>query len=128
MDTIANILISLVNAQRVGKERVAVPYSRLNERLLTLLKDRERVADFRLQEGPQAKFVVSLRYNSDKHPGMAGIRRISKPGGHCYVTKAELPYPKHGQGFFVISTSRGLMDERQARKEKLGGELMCEIW
>lgn len=128
MDTIANMLTSLVNAQRVRKERVVVPYSRFSERVLTLLKDHKRVADFRLQEGPQAKFVVTLLYNEGKRPALSGVQRMSKPGGRRYVVKAGLPYPRHGEGFYIISTSRGLMDEKKARKEKLGGELMCEIW
>lgn len=127
MDTIANMLTSLVNAQRVGKERVAVPYSRLTERFLGVLKDHKRLADFRFQKGSQAKFVITLTYDN-KRPMISGIRRISKPGGRRYVLKTDLPYPKHGEGFYIISTSRGLMDERKARREKLGGELMCEIW
>src|SRR5688572_18617672 len=127
MDTIGNMLISLLNAQRVGKARVAVPYSKLNERLLALLKDRHRIADVRVQEGKSAKLLVTLAYEG-KQPALHGVRRISKPGGHQYITKEELPYPTHGEGFYIVSTSHGVMDERRARKEGLGGELMCEIW
>jgi small subunit ribosomal protein S8 len=127
MDTIGNMLTSLLNAQRVGKPRVAVPYSKAAERLLALLKDRGRLADTRVQEGMPAKIVVTLKYENNQ-PGLSGVRRISKPGGHRYITKEELPYPTRGEGFYVVSTSRGIMDERRARKEGLGGELMCEIW
>lgn len=128
MDTVANMLTALVNAQRVKKERVAVPHSQFTQRLLAVLKDHGRIADFRVQEGPQAKVVVTLAYRSGKQPQLSGMRRISSPGGRRYVVHTKLPYPKHGEGFYLISTSRGVMDEVRARKEKLGGELMCEIW
>lgn len=121
------MLTSLLNAQRVGKPRVVVPYSKLNERLLSVLKTHGRIADVRAQEGMPAKFLVTLKYEG-KQPSLQGVRRISKPGGHHYITKEQLPYPTRGEGFYIISTSRGVMDEKKARKEGLGGELMCEIW
>ncbi len=127
MDTIANLLTTLLNAQKVGKERAAVPASAATERVLSVLKARGRIADMRLQEGVQGKFIVTLKYE-DKQPAIRGVRRISKPGGHFHVSKDKLPYPSRGEGFYVISTSRGVMDEKQARKAGLGGELMCEIW
>lgn len=134
MDTIANLLTTLLNAQKVGKERAAVPASKSVERVLAVLKSRGRIADMRLQEGVQGKFIVTLKYEDNPStalrvkPAIRGVRRISKPGGHWHVSKGKLPYPGHGEGFYVVSTSRGVMDEKQARKAGLGGELMCEIW
>ena len=127
MDTIANLLTSLLNAQNVGKARVAVPASKQAQRILEVLKHRERIADMRLTEGTPAQLIVTLRYEG-KQPVIRGVRRLSSPGAHQHVSKNELPYPTRGEGFYVISTSRGLMDEKKARKEGLGGELMCEIW
>lgn len=104
-----------------------MPASKSVERVLAVLKSRGRIVDMRLQEGVQGKFIVTLKYE-DKQPVIRGVRRISKPGGHWHVSKDKLPYPGHGEGFYVVSTSRGVMDEKQARKAGLGGELMCEIW
>lgn len=127
MDTIANVLTTLLNAQRVGKPRVALPFSKLTERLLEVLKSRRKVADMRLQEGQPGQLIVQLQYEG-KEPAIRGVRRVSKPGGRKHVSKENLPYPSHGEGFYVVSTSRGMMDEKKARREGLGGELMCEIW
>ena len=128
MDTIANMLTTLVNAQRVHKDRVSVPYSRTTERILNVLQDRRRIASLRFQEGTPGKFIVSLKYEDSGEGAIRGARRVSKPGGRRYVAKVGLPHPKHGEGFFIVSTSRGVMDGVAARKEGLGGELMCEIW
>lgn len=128
MDTVGNMLTSLVNAQRVKKERVLLPYSRLNERLVELLAREGRVASFRVQDGTPAKLVVTLRYEGDQEPGIRGARRVSRPGARHYVPKDKLPHPMHGNGFFIVSTSHGLMSETQARKQGLGGELIGEIW
>lgn len=128
MDTVANMLTTIVNAQRVKKERVALPYSRLNEKLVELLAARKRVATFRVQEGEKAQLIVTLTYDEAKNAGIRGARRISRPGARRYVTREQLPYPSHGEGFYVVSTPQGLMSEVQARKSGLGGELIGEIW
>jgi small subunit ribosomal protein S8 len=128
MDTVANMLTAIVNAQRVKKERVAVPYSRLNEKLATLLADQKRVATFRVQEGEKAKLVITLKYGGEEEAGIRGARRISRPGARHYVSREKLPYPTHGDGFYVVSTNQGLMSEKAARKAGLGGELMGEVW
>lgn len=128
MDTVANTLTTLVNAQRVKKERVALPYSRLNEKLVELLAAQKRVATYRVQEGTPAKLIVTLQYDSASMPAIRGARRISRPGARHYVSRAELPYPTHGEGFYVVSTPQGLMSEAQARKSGFGGELIGEIW
>ncbi|MEK7557498.1 MAG: 30S ribosomal protein S8 [Patescibacteria group bacterium] len=127
MDTIANLLTSLLNAQRTKKERVELPYSHSSERLLTVLRDQGRIATWRVTEGKPAKFIVSLKYEEGL-PVIRGVRRVSKPGARQYIPKSKIPHPKYGEGFYVISTSAGVMDGTRARKEGLGGELMCEIW
>lgn len=127
MDTIGNMLTSLVNAQRVKKERVLIPYSRVHESLLKLLEARGRIGHVSRKEGTAGKLLVTLKYDDGK-PSIRGVRRLSKPGGRHYVGTGGLPYPTHGNAFYVVSTSQGLMDQMRARREKLGGELMCEIW
>lgn len=128
MDTVANMLTTIVNAQRVNKERVMLPYSRLSEKLAELLAEQKRIATFRVQEGQPAKLVITLKYDGEKEAAIRGVRRISRPGARQYLSREALPYPTHGEGFYVLSTSKGLMSEVQARRAGLGGELIGEIW
>lgn len=128
MDTIANMLNAIINGQRVNKKRVAVPYSRFKERLAKLLHEKEKIAAFRIQEGEQQKLIISLAYDTAGEARIHGLRRLSSPGQRVYAAKAEIPYSLDGIGMVVVSTSKGLMDDRKARKEGMGGELICEIW
>lgn len=128
MDTVANTLTTLLNAQRVGKERVAVPYSRFSQSLLEFLKAQSLIGDFRLQESPKAKLVVSLSYNEAGKPAIAGAKRISKPGRRVYASASNLPYTYQKNGMIVVSTPEGLMDEKHARGKGIGGELICAVW
>ncbi len=128
MDSVANILTILLNGQRVGKERVAVPYSKFAKNFLDFLKKENLIGDVRLQETPIAKLVVSLAYEDDETPKIAGAKRISKPGRRVYVGASNLPYSQQDNGMIIVSTPEGLMDEKHARGKKVGGELICAIW
>ncbi len=128
MDPIADMLTSLLNAQRVGKKRAAVPYSEFKKSLLQFLQDKGMIGSFRLQDSPRPKLVVSLKYNEEEEPAIKGVKRYSKPGSRYYVGSEEIPYSYQGIGMIVVSTSAGLKSEKEARKEKLGGELICAIW
>lgn len=129
MDSIANMLTSIINAQRVGKPRVAVGYSRLKEALARLLQTKGFIAAVRVQEGPQQQLIITLAYDEEsRQPRMAGIRRLSTPGRRQYVRRDQVPYPLTDRGAIVLSTSQGLMDERQARAAGVGGELVCEVY
>jgi len=121
------MLTSLLNAQRVGKERVALPYARFSEQLARLLQARGVLGDVRVQEGVRPKLVITLAYH-DGRPNISGARRLSAPGRRYYISHRHLPYAGRRPGFFVVSTSRGLMDAEQARKERLGGELVCAVY
>lgn len=121
------MLVSLVNAQRVGKERVAIPHSKFSESLLRVFQDKGLISSFRVQDGPQPKLIITLAYSAGA-PVMQGARRISKPGRREYQASSTIPYSNHGGGFFIISTSSGLYDDMTARKEGLGGEIVCEVW
>ena len=121
------MLTSLITAQRVGKDRVAVPYSRFKEQLAGFLQKKKMVSSTRVQEGAKAKLIISLAYQ-DKEPKIGQVRRLSSPGRRCYVKAGELPWAGGRAGFYVVSTSSGLMDEVEARRKGLGGELVCEIW
>ncbi len=127
MDVIANMLNIIVNAQQVGKERVAVPYSSNKQRLAGFLQAKKMIAKVRVQEGGIKKLVLTLKY-VDGQPIINRVKRISKPGRRYYVGHKDLPRAGGRPGFYVLSTSGGLKDEVEARKEGLGGELICEIW
>lgn len=128
MDPIADMITSLVNGQRAGKKRVAIPYSRFKKSLLDMLIKKEMVAHVRVQEGVKAKLIVTLIYNEDGQPRIRGVRRLSKPGRRLYAGSNEMPFAYNGIGFVIVSTPQGLIDESQARREKIGGELICAIW
>ena len=127
MDTIANMLVSLKNAQQVGKKRIAVPYSKAAVSLAQFFQEKGLVVKIREQEGPRRKLIITLNYADDK-PRLNGLRRISKPGQRRYVGKDEIPYSFDGFGFLIISTSRGLVDDKTARRDGIGGEIICEVW
>lgn len=128
MDPIANMLTSLMNAQRVGKKRVAVPYSTFKKSLLDFMQQKGFVASVRTQESPISKLVVTLAYDENEKPVLQGTRRLSKPGARYYVASDDIPYSYRGIGMMVISTSKGLMTDNEARRQKLGGEAICALW
>jgi small subunit ribosomal protein S8 len=126
MDTIADMLTTLANAQRVGKERIAVPHSRFKEQLVRLLKEKGAVAGVRVQDTARPKLVITLAYENGQ-PRVRQAIRLSKPGRRMYVGHNQLPWAVEGVNSYIISTSEGLMDERGARTKGLGGELICEL-
>lgn len=129
MDSIANMLTALLNAQRVGKTRVAVPYSQFKEQLALLFQAKGLVASVRVQEGPRAQLLLTLAYDDESgQPKIHGVRRLSTPGRRQYAKQRELPYPVQSQGAIVVSTPQGLMSDAEARRAGMGGELVCEIW
>lgn len=128
MDTIANMLVSIINAQHVRKQRVAVQYSKSKESLAKLLKEKGLLAAVRVQEGDKPRLVLTLAYDENGSPRINGAKRISKPGRRMYVKHTKVPYSWGGAGMMVLSTPEGLMDDAKARKSGLGGELVCEIW
>lgn len=127
MDTIGDMLTAIINAQRVGKKRVVMPYSQFKLKLAELLQQKKMLAKVRAEEGEKATLVLTLAYDAEQL-GVKGVKRLSKPGQRRYVAYNRIPYSQQGMGMVVISTSQGLMDGRAARKSKLGGELICEVW
>jgi small subunit ribosomal protein S8 len=126
MDSVANMLTSLVNAQHVGKERVAVPHSRFKEQLARLFQEKGIVSDVRVQAGPHAKLIITLAYDAGQ-PRVRQVVRLSKPGRRLYVRSDQIPWGRKSVSTFILSTSQGLMDDKSARAAGLGGELVCEL-
>jgi small subunit ribosomal protein S8 len=127
-DPIADMLIRIKNAQAVGHQTVRVPFSKLKLSLAQILEKEGFVAKAEKRGKDVQKYIkIDLKYK-DGRAAIGGVKRMSRPGQRLYVTKNEIRSVKQGYGMAIISTSKGLMTDKEARKSGLGGELMCEIW
>ena len=127
-DPIADTLTILRNALRARKETVEFSASKLLERLMVIFKKDGYVEDFRLlKDNKQGILKVYLKYESSK-PLISGIKRISRPGLRVYAANDRIPRVLSGLGTAVLSTSKGVITDREARKLKIGGEVVCYIW
>ena len=128
-DPIANMLTVLRNAVDSRKETVDIPASKLVQKIMGIMKDSSYIEDFRLlKDDKQGIVKVYLKYRSNKKPAIMGLKRISRPGLKVYIKNDEIPRVLSGLGIAVISTSKGMISDREARKLKIGGELICYIW
>ncbi|MCC6398481.1 MAG: 30S ribosomal protein S8 [Bacteroidetes bacterium] len=127
-DPVADYLTRLRNALQAGHKRVDVPASNLKREMTKLLVEHQYVAGFtELKETAQGVIRIQLKYQ-DTRPVIAGLKRVSRPGLRKYVDADAIPRVLGGLGIAIISTSRGLMTDRQARDARVGGEVLCEIW
>lgn len=124
-DPISDLLSRIRNAQLASQREVMVPYSKLKHRLIQVLEREGWVAGLTVLE-QQRQLKVLLKYDGGQ-PVMRHLRRISTPGRRVYASRHELPQVMQGLGTAVISTSQGLMTSQEARKAKLGGEIVCEV-
>ncbi|SFL91178.1 30S ribosomal protein S8 [Halanaerobium salsuginis] len=128
-DPIADMLTRIRNANSVGKGRVDIPASQVKASIGELLKAEGFISDMKLVERkPQNMIRVYLKYGENDEKVISGIKRISKPGLRVYVGKDEVPKVLGGLGIAVISTSQGVMSDREARKKGIGGEVLCYVW
>lgn len=127
-DPISNLLTNIRNAYQARKETVDVPATKTSGKILEIFKEDGYLEDFKLmKDSVQGSYKIYLKYDDNK-PIVVGIKRISKPGLRVYVQHDKLPRVLNGLGTAVISTSKGVMTCRSARKEKIGGEVLCYIW
>lgn len=127
-DPISNLLTILRNGSQARKETVDVPASTMTERILDIFKNTGYIEDYKLMKtNVQGSFKVYLRYENRKSL-ITGLKRISKPGLRIYKQNNEIPRVLNGLGTAVISTSKGVVDDREARKMNVGGEILCYIW
>lgn len=127
-DPISNLLTIIRNGTRARKETVDVPASKLTQRILEIFKNEGYVEDLKLMKtNAQGSFKVYLKYENKKSL-ITGLKRISKPGLRVYKQNNEIPRVLNGLGTAVISTSKGVVDDREARKMNVGGEILCYIW
>jgi small subunit ribosomal protein S8 len=131
-DPIADMLTRLRNANQAYHDRVKMPYSKIKANVAEVLKAEGYVSSWAVQdpeEGAVGKtLIVELKYGPNRERSLAGIRRVSKPGLRVYAKAPELPRVLGGLGVAVISTSQGLLTDRQARKRGVGGEVLAYVW
>ena len=128
-DPIADLLTRLRNAQRAGLEQIELPASKIKQRICEVLREEGFVREVSTKEdGQQGVLTVILKYDQDKRPAISEIRRQSKPGLRRYLSYRDIPPVMNGLGIAVLSTSRGVMVDREARKQHLGGELLATVW
>jgi len=127
-DPIADMLNRIKNAQVVGHLTVEMPFSNLKYEIAKILEGKGFVEKIEKKGRKTRKTMeIVLKYH-DKAPAISGIRRVSKPGQRIYLTSSQIKKVKEGFGMAILSTSKGLMTDREAKKQKMGGEVLCEIW
>lgn len=130
-DPVADLLTRIRNASSAKHATVSVPASKLKANICQILKDEGYIKDFKVAEdNKQGVITITLKYMQDraKTPVITGLRRVSKPGLRIYSSSAEMPRVIKGMGIAVVSTSKGVMTDRDARKENVGGEVLAFIW
>jgi small subunit ribosomal protein S8 len=128
-DPIADMLTRIRNAVAVGHERVAMPSSKIKVGIAQILMDEGFIDRFEVKDGGHRhELELVLRYGPRRRPVIEGVKRISKPGHRVYRGAKELPRVQGGLGVAVVSTSQGLLPDREARRRRLGGEVVCEVW
>ena len=128
-DTIADLLTRIRNAQAAKHDTVEVPASNMKKAICQILVDEGYVRHYSVKEdGKQGVITISLKYAEGRQPVIKGLKRVSKPGLRIYSSAAELPKVMKGLGVAIVSTSKGIMTDRAARQENVGGEVLAFIW
>ncbi len=130
-DPIADMLTRIRNGSVAAQETVRMPSSKLKESLAAILRREGYVVDFRVKDEPSRPgriLEIDLKYSNERVPTITGIRRVSKPGLRVYTKADRLPRVLGGLGVAVLSTSQGLMTDREARERRVGGEVLCYVW
>lgn len=128
-DPIADMLTRLRNANSVYHDKVEIPGSKIKQAIAQILKNEGFIKDFEMiQDEKQGVLRVSLKYGPNREKVITGIKRISKPGLRVYAKKDQMPRVLGGLGIAIISTSQGIMTDKQARHDGLGGEVIAYVW
>ena len=128
-DPIADMLARIRNALMARHTKVVIPGSKLKVAIARILKDEGYIENFRVtRDRPQPNIVITLKYDENGKPVITGLKRVSKPGRRIYVTRREIPWVMSGMGIAILSTSKGVMTDKQARRLGIGGEVLCYVW
>ena len=128
-DKIADMLTRIRNANSMGYTDVTVPASKMKIEIARILKEEGFIKDYKVSgEGVQKVIELTLKYGNKKEKVITGLKRISKPGLKVYVKYDEIPKVLNGLGIAIISTSKGIMTDKEARKQNVGGEVLAYIW
>lgn len=130
-DPIADTLTRIRNAGTAQQSQAAMPTSKMREAIARILKDEGFINDFEILPGKvSSTLLIHLKYTRDRHPKpvIVGLQRVSKPGRRVYCKKQDIPWVRSGLGVAILSTPKGVMTGRQARREGVGGEVLCYVW
>ena len=127
-DPIADLLVRIKNANAMRHETVEVPTSKTKTAILEVLKKEGFINDYAVSEGVKSVTTVTLKYTENNQRVIKGLKRISKPSLHVYSKAEDLPKVLNGLGVAIISTSKGIMSDKEARKQKIGGEVLAYVW
>ena len=127
MDPISDMLTTIRNGLKARLYSVEVPASRLKGEIARVMKDAGYIADYAMTSEFPRKLVITLKYTAKAQPAITELKRISKPGLRHYVSTAKIPAVLDGMGLTILSTSKGVMSGVEAKKEKLGGEVICTV-
>ena len=127
-DPIADMLVRIKNANAMRHETVAIPTSKIKTAILAVLKNEGFIVDYVVSTDVKSVTTVTLKYNENNQRVIRGLKRISKPSLHVYASAEELPKVLNGLGVAIISTSQGIMTDKQARKLNIGGEVLAYVW
>jgi small subunit ribosomal protein S8 len=128
-DPIADMLTRVRNANTAYADEVVMPASRLKEEIARVLQREGYVRGYRVEgDEPKRRIVIEMKYGPERERTITGIKRVSRPGRRVYADKQHLPRVMGGLGVAILSTSQGLMTDRQAARQRVGGEVLCHIW
>jgi small subunit ribosomal protein S8 len=127
-DPVSDMLTRIRNAAMARHERTQIPASQLKKHIAEILKSEGFIADVRDSEEDPRNLTIVLKYGRDRSSAIDGIKRVSRPGRRVYVRHDHIPRVLSGMGVAILSTSRGVMSDKEARRQKVGGELLCEVW
>jgi small subunit ribosomal protein S8 len=128
-DPIADMLTRIRNAIMASYDEVGVPSSKMKVNIAKILKYEGYIRNYKIIKGkPQDRLVIYLKYGEDKNPVINGLRRVSKPSCRIYARCKRIPRALNGLGINIVSTSKGVMTDREARKMGVGGEIICSVW
>jgi|SRR3989338_4678912 len=127
-DPISDMLTRIRNASLARKAEAVLPHSKFKHALAEVLLREGFISGFKEINGKQKALEIQMKYTLEGDPVISGIDRVSKPGQRIYLSSTRLPRTNSGFGITVISTSKGLLTDKEARKQKIGGEVICQVW